>query len=324
LRNLACFLGALVLTSAALYAVVPHERPVLDEVLAKSGSCQVLVVGPSYVQMGIHEAEFDAESRRIGLDLKSCVFAQGALQGYEVRHSLELLLSHEWPKLEHLIIDITLGESVRFDQGNWFKPRFVDWHTWESVPWLLSYYERQRGSLTRYAPQLLKHVQHLLMNYLGIGRGLRVLQRTPELVTEADDPALDAPAVRERSGKRNENEIDDYPGLLRRLTREKRALRKARETAPDVWPQQLRALVRRYQRKDPIFLISPILASRALPRGAVSSKRRLVVLDFQDPARYPELYTEDVRGRTHHLKGEGPTHYSRLLARELHAWRKGR
>jgi hypothetical protein len=48
------------------------------------------------------------------------------------------------------------------------------------------------------------------------------------------------------------------------------------------------------------------------------------VLDFQDPARYPELYTEDVRGRTHHLKGEGPTHYSRLLARELHAWRKGR
>jgi hypothetical protein len=82
--------------------------------------------------------------------------------------------------------------------------------------------------------------------------------------------------------------------------------------------------VREYRGEDPMFVISPILQSRALPRGAVAEKRPLVVLDFQDPARYPELYTEDVRGRRHHLKGRGAMHYSRLLARELHAWRKGR
>jgi hypothetical protein len=322
-RNFLIFLGALLLTSALLYAVVPHERPVLEKTLERKDTCQVLIAGPSYVEMGILPSAFDAESRRIGLNLESCIYARGGLGGYELKHGLDLLLSERWPKLEHVIIDITLGDRIAFEEGNWFKPRLVDWHVWGSLPWLLDYYDRQRGSLLPHLPMLNRHVQHLLMNYLGIGRALPLL----EAISHSREPRKRLPngsPVTDPAEPVNVLEVDDYPELLSRLTREKAANRQAGETAQDGWPRELRALVRSHLRRDPIFLIAPVLSSKLPPRGAVRGKRRLHVLDFQDPARYPELYTPDVRGRTSHLRGKGPELYSQLLVQALHELRTAR
>jgi hypothetical protein len=42
-----------------------------------------------------------------------------------------------------------------------------------------------------------------------------------------------------------------------------------------------------------------------------------VVLDFNDPERFPELYVAEARGNTSHLRGIGKTRYSEELARQI-------
>lgn len=303
-------LGLLV-TAALLYAVMPHEREVLEEVLARHDECQVLIIGPSYVGEGISEEAFERESKKFGPALRVCKYAPGGLRGYELRHVLDVFLDKPWPKLKVLVIDISLGSSIDFDPANWFNPRLVDWHTFDSVPWLWHYYtHRRRASLWREAPELLGHFEHLLANYLGIGRGTYLASKL-RILSHRDPP--DEPRVR-NAFRRHRAKGAAYEKLRRRLIREKARARARHKTMHLEWPRELLQLARAHGQRRVVFIVSPILARKPPPaRG----RGEPVVLDFEDPARYPELYTEDVRGTTSHLNSRGAPIYSALLARAL-------
>jgi hypothetical protein len=318
-KNLGLFLLGLLATAAVLYRLVPHDRPALAPVLAERERCQVLIVGPSYVNVGIDIATFDAESARIGLGLRGCKYAQSALQGYELRHVLDLLLEKRWPKLKYVVVDTTLGPGMGlgFERENWFKPRVVDWHTFRAMPWVLEHPDRKAATFWPRVELLWGHVQHVALNYLGVGRGIAPLSRVHVL----------APPSEESSGPvasglahvvHREKGHPGYARTLSKLIAQKARQRERHEEVSGAWPEELRALVRSHgYDQSVVFLVSPVLSAKRDTKGANTGPDPLVVLDFDDPARYPELYTEDVRGETSHLKGEGPTIYSELLARAL-------
>jgi hypothetical protein len=312
--NFACFLGGLGVTSAALYALVPHDRPTLDQALAKRKECGVLIVGPSYIELGIKEESFEREAARVGLGRKPCKYAMGAFQGYEVRHGLELLLEQRWPKLKEVLIDLTLGDNPEILPGNEYTARVVDWHTWSSVPWLLDYYRtRSRQAFWTRMHRLGVHAQHVAMNYLGVGRAIapvgsiRLLERRTHAGTpdRKEEPAH-VPPYRGRA----------YEALRDSLVAKKAQQRRRKDEGDPTWASELQALVLSKRKRTPVFLISPVLYARMPPRG--TSEGQFTVLDFEDPQRFPELYVEKVRGRTNHLtEDDGAELYSQALAREL-------
>jgi hypothetical protein len=318
LTGFATFLLGLALSSAVLYVVVPRDRPGLDAVLAKRSTCQVLIIGPSYINSGIREQTFDEEARRIGLNLTSCKYADNGLRGFELKHVLELLLSERWPKLEHVLIDITLSEMPKLRKENWYKPRVVDWHTFDGLLWIFRYYARQPGSLSAQWRTLAAHTEHVLLNYFGVGRGIAALKRVrlPAFDGEEDD----APQRPRRPNARGPN----YEQKLRRATAEKARVRAAGRTMPNYWPLELSRFLRSLGQKQVIFLVSPVLDTIPPVYGASERPGRLVVFDFEDPARYPEVYEEAMRSHTSHLSGRGATVYSKLLAQRLLDYRKSR
>jgi hypothetical protein len=320
-KNAALFvLGFLLLLVLRRIVLPPAAWPLERQtapLVAERFSCSVLFVGPSYVREQIYPRVFNAEAERIGLRAHACSFGTAQLRGYELRWLLERLLSYDWPRLELVVIDITLGDTLQFHEKNWMHPRVVEWHRSDAVPWLSGYYESSlRRRPLKTIPVLWAHAKHVGARHLELGQGVAAL-RTFRLLdrlrmAEAGDRQ---PPARRRADKRPkkarpvgekyEQEVDDL-----------RASKRRKDRAKSDWPLELRALVRE-RGKEAYFLIAPVLYHRAIPSRAISGRDRLVVFDFNDPEAYPELYRAEARGRTSHLNKEGSIEYSKLLARAL-------
>ena len=313
-KNLALFglgLALAELGRRALFAPVPwpvEQR--LTGLYAESKTCSVLFVGPSYVDDQVYPEAFNREADRIGYDARACKFGTSGLRGFELRNVIDRVLRHGWPRLELVVIDITLGDSIGFEPANWLNPRVVEWHTFDSVPWLFDYYERARARKGE-KPPFLSHAKHVFAHYSQIGRGVEAL-RSFELL-ERLRPAAE-PTRRQRRPRKERVRGVAYERHLERMI----AARKSRgpKYGKSAWALELRSLVRQHG-KEAYFLIAPVLYSPRIPRSSRRDADRLVVLDFNDPIRFPELYEEGVRGNTSHLRGDGSTRYSELLANEL-------
>jgi hypothetical protein len=320
-RNSTYFLlGFLLLDIARRATVLPVPRPIeqrMEPVLAERRSCSVLFVGPSYVESQIIPEDFNREADRIGLNERACKFGASGLRGYELRWSIERLLAHDWPRLRLVVVDITLGDSIGFDADNWLKPRMIEWHTVESFPWLLAYYdEREPLPFGDRISRLTAHAKHVAAHHLEIGRGLDALGSLKFL--ERFRPNVE-PSTARRSSNKWRLQGRRHERRIAKLIRNRR--RHGPTYGDSGWAMELREVVRS-RGKEAWFLIAPVLGERSIPRRSVRGRDRLVVLDLNDPARFPELYTEDVRGRTHHLRGHGKRLYSERLAREIKARRR--
>jgi hypothetical protein len=266
--------------------------------------CRFLFVGPSYIRAQFLPEAFDAEAERIGLGGRSCKFGRSSLRGYEVRHELERLLSHDWPKLELVVIDTTLGSAkVGFQRDNWLKPRLIAWHTLDALPWLWKFYERDARSWHEKAPVVATHVEHVAANYAGLGRATSLLSGLAD--TEQEAPTQNEPV----SARKHDQ-------LLRKLTWSKRAFARDEKYGTSRWPLELRSLVRAHG-AEAWFLHAPVWKTVRQPGRAHRGSDRLVLLDFNDPERFPELYRPKARGNTQHISPETYSVYSRLLAREV-------
>jgi hypothetical protein len=303
----------------------PGPRPLderADPLLAERQSCSVLFVGPSYVDDQIEPAVFNREAERIGSDQRACKFGIAALRGFEMRLWIERLLSEDWPRLELVVIDITLGNEVGFNEGNWFKPRVIEWHTWQSIPWLLSHYERNPLPKKERFSTPWKHAGHVAARYLAVGKGVEALGRIRLLERLRSKPKrgeLRENPLAEPRVRRSRPRGAVYRGEVEHLKE-----RKAKVSPTDnAWPLELREVVRAHK-KEAYFLIAPVLYTVRVPEPTRRYKERLVVLDFNDPERYPELYDREVRGSTSHLDAAGSVLYSELLARNLKALERRR
>jgi hypothetical protein len=323
-RFLRCLLGfvlGLLATAALFYRFVQPSDPAFEAAFAEASRCNVLFVGPSYLEVGLKTEVFDAETRALGHPLRSCMFTRSALRSYELKHDLEQLMNHRWPALRQVAVDMTLFPGgVGFERQNWFNPRTVHWHTWDGLTWLYRHYRAGKKSWRERAPELVGHLQHVAMNYLGIGRGGVILTRARKVErllgweTGQEKPREVNRLPRFR--KKVKLSDEEAEAATRRLAQEKASARARRPSDDDSWARELEPVIRA-RRFEPVFLYSPVYVNRMPPRLTRTGKKPLVFLDFDDPDRYPELYEPDSRGRTAHLSDEGAEHYSRILAKEL-------
>jgi hypothetical protein len=305
--------------AVALHALVPEDGQAFDATLKSARSCNVLFVGPSYVRDGVYPQIFDREAKQLGSELRACKYALSSLKGYELRHDLEVLLSAPWRKLDLVVVDITLGSNLSFEPENWFKARVVDWHSRDSLAWLRVYYREQGLRGLPLARRLAPHYEHVALNYLGVGRGVALLERTrlfdryratPRHVRQ--DYEVRTPSVRATRKLRG----SEYPDEVRDLADAKREARNNHDAIPDTWARELEGVIRGHG-YEPAFLFAPVLTLKMPPEASRPGARPLTILDFDDPDAYPELYASDRRGYTNHLNDRGATDYSRLLAREI-------
>jgi hypothetical protein len=319
-RNLSLMAAGLLCMLALLHWVVPEAArvvsPEMRQALKARGYCQVLFVGPSYIGSHFLPEAFDDEARRIGLNVRACKLGKHGLRGYEMRQQIQLFLSGRRPKLQLLVLDITMGQHIGFESGNWFKSRTLEWHTWQAIPWLASYYRRDPREWSNKLPEIWSHLEHVAAHYLLLGRGTELFLKanaSEEIIEEEEAPEATSAGIHRR-GLRGQHR--GYARTLKRLIQKRRANYGEHRYADSGWPLELREVVRAYG-LEAYFLYAPVLHTTKLPRRAVEGEDRLVFLDFSDPLRFPELYRESVRGHTNHLGGEGFEIYSRLLAREL-------
>jgi hypothetical protein len=314
-KNCALFLIGFLLFELGRRALLPpvpwplerHMQPLLEE----RGSCSVLFVGPSYVQSQIFPEAFNREAERVGLAENACTFGTRGLRGYELRNVIERILSEDWPRLKLVVVDITLGDEISFEDANWLNRRVVEWHTLDSIPWLLDYYEREPPKAGQKLPRFVAHAKHVLAHYAEVGQGVEAL-RSFDLFERFRPEA--EPTVRHRRPKKERKRGNAYQRHVSEMIAARRA--RGQKYGSSDWALELRSLVRAHD-KEAYFLVAPVLYSPKVPRLAVRGRDRLVVMNFNDPLRYPELYEEGVRGNTSHLRKRGGIRYSELLADEL-------
>ena len=321
-KNFAGFVLGLLVAILARRALVPPVPGPLEAraapVLAERATCNVLFLGPSYVASQIQTDTFNHEAEHIGSRARACKFGATALRGYELRMWLERFLAEDWPSLEIVVIDITMGDSLGFEPQNWLKPRVVEWHTWSAMPWLLDYYElREPLPLAEKLTRLWAHTKHLGAHYVELGQGIDALGnlRLLERLRQKDANPSSEPS---RAGASDRAERRSArASKLERQIKKLAVLRRTRgpRVGDSGWALELQSIARARGKKA-YFLIAPVLYSPAVPKRA-SRGGRLVVLDYNNPERYPELYEVEARGNTSHLARSGRVHYSRLLARDL-------
>ncbi|HWP09266.1 MAG TPA: hypothetical protein VNN72_26160 [Polyangiaceae bacterium] len=323
MRFFGCLFGyllALVATAALLYRVRPDDDD-FKAAFAQASRCNVLIVGPSYIKVGLRPEVFDAEAKALGHPLHVCSLARSALRGYEVMYDLKHLLEHRWPALRYVAVDVSLPPgNLGFDRDNWFSPRVVQWHTWGALTWIYRFYREQGLRWKELRPLAVAHLQHAGMNYLGVGRIGRLLTqaRLIERLT-GSERGQDAPKEIERIGARTKlvrPTEAEHDAAVRRLAERKARAKAQKRQGDDDWPRQLEPLIRT-RKREPVFLYSPVYDNLPPPRLKRARKPALVFLDFDDPESYPTLYDYAVRGHTAHLNAKGAVLYSKLLAAEF-------
>jgi hypothetical protein len=328
----ACLGAALV--ASVLHARGPMATPVTldrERVEKERKSCEVLFVGPSYVIAQIIPRAFDAEAKRLGRPLHACIFGATGMRGTELRVHMQELLRRKWPRLKLIVVDITLGHDPRFDEVNWYQPRFIQWHTFDSMPWILDYYRSLEGPVQW--SNLRAHGAHLVANYTNLGVGLERLSTlgvVPHLQLALGRPAKlpESDAVRsyrKALGQRKRIKKEQARVYIRRtsparhaanvaaLVRQKHELASRGATRESAFPDALRALAREHK-KDVFFIHAPVWRPTPPRAAPVPNGKPIVLYDFNDPERYPSLYTPKSRGRTHHVSWYGGIEYSKVLA----------
>lgn len=317
-RPFLAFVVGLAAMAALLLRVWPGDQDAYADTVAGAHECQILFVGPSYLHVGLNLDLFQQETRRLGHELCACKFTRSALRSWELRHDIENLLAYRWPKLERVVVDISLGSRVGFEEDNWFNPRLVFWHAWSSLPWLVEHSAVPpfQNSPRAFVREFWPHVQHVAMNYLGVGRGATALGEMRVLDRWGGEASGETRREANRFVRKGRVSEKDYPAVLAGITRRKARVNARKGSGNDAWPRELEGVVRE-RGFEPVFLYSPVLESLTPPRLRRRDQARLLFLDFDDPARFPELYTYSVRGNTSHLNRNGAVEYSRVLAREL-------
>jgi len=303
-------------------------------VAAERERCQVLFVGPSYVAAQIDPSEFDAEAARLGRRVRSCKFGGTGLRGAELQVHLERLLALGWPRLSLVVIDVTLGPAPRLEKGNWYQPRVIQWHTTASMRWIADYYRKRAEAVP--GELIAAHLKHVAANYLNLGNGLEkvsllaLAQRARAAVgLPAELPVSKVVIDYERHQRRRvrakkaqasaylkKTSPAKHDRSVTKLIEQKQRIRARDKRMDSDFPLVLRALVRA-RGHEAIFILAPVWRARPARAKQPAGAEPIVLLDFNDPAAFPELYEPRNRGRNHHLSWYGALAYSRHLAREL-------
>ena len=246
----------------------------------------------------------------------------------DAQHTLGRVQALGPAHIDYVLVDPE-GFSVVPDDRNFRARSVIDWHEFEITELVSRYVLASDRTAEEKASLLYSHWSSCAYNLSNVGRGLRWVEEslgkrpTAEAIAEALGPDRDgySPQGEEGSelGKRGQRfrkkKADEYLAQVEEFRRQPASNRPPAPEAIALY----RRIVARAQALGArvIFVIQPALYRqddliRAHELGDVS-----VLLRYDDPDRFPELYDVEHRFDATHLNDEGARAFTGLLARDF-------
>lgn len=322
--NVAIFLAALVAVCTSLGAVLPfpevkgiHQK--WTHFQEHKGRYDAVFLGSSRVYRQIIPPQFDERVKSVsGRDIRSFNFGMDALWPPESCFLLREILEAKPPRLRWVFIEV-MNIMTRIENTNEVSRRLAYWHdgphTWMALR------ETTKSNLPSMEKWRLLGAHSSLFLRRSTNQGFAAEWWSAKAGTEKSkdssrseeiDEMLDMGGFRPGEGKslggkdRTEFEIS--------VEKARSGLRPVRLS--DVFRDALNRMIVevRAAGAEPILFLSPSSDAREnfveLPEG-------VVILDFRNPDRYPELFEAKYRYDAAHLNRAGAEIYTKLLAEQF-------
>jgi hypothetical protein len=320
---LAAFMG----TCLALHSVLPPPdvrdvTPKLRFFAAHKDEFDTIFVGSSHIHYGISPVAFDEALERAGIPNRSFNFGADAMYPPERFHVLEQILAMKPRKLKRLFLEMDDIEETHGMPDDQISQRAVYWHDWKRTQIILRKildtdvdepWRRKLRALRRGRETIAAHLALLARNVCNVGRAFDL----SESFDEDDDgpdwelgPKLDGyvPLATTISGDKAmafENEL----ARERSLRLEDVVLDRYAAEAYRHYARQIHAAG-----ATPVFLVTPVHPQFPSKFPGLTP---CLLLAYNDPVRYPDLYRSDARMDENHLNPTGADKFTRLVAEDF-------
>lgn len=324
-------LSAFVLTCLSVDHAFPRELPWLmrEKVAHESAhgdSYDALFVGSSRMENNVMPTIFDRAAAEHGLTIHT--FNEGISGMYPPQDAylLDRILAARPTRLRWVFLELQYLQTPLL-RANRDTEEQVHWHDWPRFfllcQWAVATQNKHRhwrDNASEAVGRLSTLGEHSLLfarRFTGMGRGALLLQRW---ATHEPAPAMNWRLLGVNgdgwvpAGVGNARDAKTIATLEADLER-RREKPPSKDTNDQVTQKAFDLIVAKIERAGatPILIVPPN-ASRVYFYPRPELAQHLIILDFCDPGKYPELYATENRVDTSHLTPAGAELFSRLLA----------
>ncbi len=297
----------------------------------------VLFIGSSRIVRGVDNALVDEELAARGIEVRSFNLAVGGMRTFEQDHMQHQVLEMEPARLRWIFFEGgPVGMGVRKDHifrspPNLNTDRGVAWHTGRETRNVLRSLARLPLSTREKIRQAILHVELMSSRYTNYGKGeklIRELRESSEARLERErkrDEILAGQGyqgLEEVTGREVSEEVLaflDEPGPFEErmgsIEAENELPVEMEHLYTEMYEEQLRATEERGIRL--VYLLPP--GYEGTPERLMLYERGVIpeLLNFNDPARYPNLFRLDHRFDKGHMNRRGAVLLSGYIAEAI-------
>lgn len=342
--GIAIFFLALVLSSLGVERLMPPPasfREKLSYFEEHKDEFDLVFFGASDMHWGIAPEVFDTRLREHGIEVKSFNLGVPGSNGYEIHHLIGLVLEMDPARLRYAVI---AWRPWRLEVEANINKREVWWHSLTQTIVLLRGLWLDELPLAGKFQYARVHGKLSMQKFLHLGLGPEIIDFWQEppgpgmgkwdyLAASRGFEGL-TPGNAQRfwpEGPRSRQQFLDDLDAFRTRTREQAELvaeleSHDREQVPDylmtLYPRTVYSTVLQVERLrshgiEPLYLIPPSHPHDKIQRRLAVEGYLPVLLDFNDPNRYPELFDADFRYDAEHFNESGARMFSQRVADEI-------
>ncbi|MGV3530875.1 MAG: hypothetical protein ACO1QR_00790, partial [Chthoniobacteraceae bacterium] len=295
---------------------VPQVKEKLEWLAAAPEEYDTLFIGSSRVRRHLSPKHFDATMQALGYPTSSYNLGIDAMTFPELSYVLEKSLRRIESPLRYVIIDINPLRRRMMKSSDLRSLREIHWHDLDHtvLAWSAVFHDFAAGKepLSKTVNLLATHASLMVRHYESTGSGTELLE-SRLLGHESQLPPLGrhgrgffpvASTMDLRSAQEYLEELQAMPSPDDRPERDAPVLERALIRVCE----QVRAVG-----ATPVLLVNPVIAADKLPLPGPDHPTQPIVIAFDDPSQFPNLYDPANRYDRQHLNMDG----ARLLSRQV-------
>jgi hypothetical protein len=331
--------ASFLLTSSFVRTLVPWPEGLglqakLEYFEAHRDEFDALYIGSSRVIRGLDNRRVDAYLAAEGIEMRSFNLAVGGMRVFEQDFLLHAVLAMEPARLRWVFIEGgPVGLGLREDHvfrapPNLWSARGVHWHSPAETLMVLRAIRRLPVSTWRKLALASTHLQLLGWRTANYGKGEEILERfraNPRRARRRAEALAEIRAggghqgLEDATGRETSDELEAF--LVDPTPFEERIAAIAAENALPVPLEEVETALHRRQLAAAaahgvrlVYFVPPGYEGSPERRALHAAGVIPALFDFNDPARYPELFRLDHRFDKGHLNRRGVERFSALFA----------
>lgn len=325
------FLIGLVLAAYGMRQVADVHAPRGDNKLRAlargAAKHDTVVIGSSVIGVGFRKQVFDRRMTARGFPSDAFAIGIGGMFGAELDFYLHEVLQMDLPKLRWLVLDVTLKQHPHLDKENYYTRRVIDWHNPSQYAIVQGQIMESARPLQARLEALSPHVEHLLLNVLNVGNGVRVVESMTKRVKHGKRVSAAKARNRAKSAKRHgalrdrkaaryaENRRAHFKAVRKSIALREKGVLRSNELAV-TWRD-----LARERGVNVAFLVGPATSYAGFERE-VPGGERLALIDLNDPRKHRKLFTVASHYDRIHLTRPGSRLFSAAMASRLAKMRR--